>query len=241
MRNPKAFLLIGIICFAAYGLVLAYDVPNPNLNNDDRVDFADFALLANNWLESGTGLIGDFDDSNTVDINDLMVFCWYWLTEYSEYQQCQDADLDNNGIIAFEDMAILAQNWLLTGEGLTGDFDTSNMVDYNDLSVMTDCWLKGTRPLDIWEQFKAALRNDDLDTALTFIADSVLEQYTDVLTQLRQYFPDMVIGMGDLILISIDGNTAKYEMLHDDGGGVISSFPVYFSRDGQGNWKIYCF
>jgi hypothetical protein len=51
----------------------------------------------------------------------------------------------------------------------------------------------------------------------------------------------MVTGMGDLILISIDEDTAKYEMLHDEGGGVISSFPVYFSKDANGNWKIYCF
>jgi hypothetical protein len=96
-------------------------------------------------------------------------------------------------------------------------------------------------PEDIWEQFKAALRNDDLDSALTFIADSAKEQYTDVLTQLRPYFQDMVDGMGNLVLISTDAERAKYEMLHDEGGGVISCFPVYFSRDSQGKWKIYCF
>jgi len=151
------------------------------------------------------------------------------------------ADLDSDGIIAFEDMAKLAQNWLETGEGFAGDFDDSNSVDYDDLYVLAECWLKGSRPLYIWEQFKAALWNDDLDRALTFIADSVLEQYTDALTQLRPYFQDMVAGMGELILISKDADTAKYEMLHDEGGGVISCFPVYFSKDETGSWKIYCF
>ncbi|MDD5327641.1 MAG: hypothetical protein PHY02_07500 [Phycisphaerae bacterium] len=48
MLNRKAFLLTGIVCLVISGLVLAYDVPNPNLNNDDIVDFADFAMLANN-------------------------------------------------------------------------------------------------------------------------------------------------------------------------------------------------
>lgn len=159
----------------------------------------------------------------------------------SEYQQCGQVDLYGDGIIAFQDLAGFAQNWLLTGAGFIGDFNDSNSVDYNDLSIFADCWLKGTLPLDVWEQFKTALRNDDLDAALTFIADSALEQYTDVLTQLRPNFPGMVNGMGNLVLISLDADRAKYEMLHDEGGGVISSFPVYFSKDAGGNWKIYCF
>jgi hypothetical protein len=138
-------------------------------------------------------------------------------------------------------MAKFAQNWLLSGAGLTGDFDTSNLVDCNDLSILADCWLKGTRPLDLWGQFKAALRNDDLDTALTFFADSVLEKYTVALNQLRPQFQSMVAGMGELVLISMDADKAKYEMLHDEGGGVMSSFPVYFCRDEHGGWKIYCF
>jgi hypothetical protein len=39
----------------------------------------------------------------------------------------------------------------------------------------------------------------------------------------------------------MDTDRAKYEMLHDEGGGVIASFPVYFSKDEHGEWKIYCF
>lgn len=96
-------------------------------------------------------------------------------------------------------------------------------------------------PLDIWEQFKTALRNDDLNTALTFIADAEKKKYTIALTQLRPQFQNMVAGMGDLVLISMDERIAKYEMLHDEGGGVIASFPVYFCKDDKGNWKIYCF
>ncbi len=244
MNILKAVVLAGVICFAVSGFALAFGIPEPNvpnLNNDDIVDFDDFAILAGNWWKSGLNLQGDLDDSGTVDTEDLIVFCWYWLAEYSEYQQCQTADLDSDGIIAFEDMAELAQNWLETGEGFAGDFDDSNSVDYSDLYILAGCWLKGNRPLGVWEQFKLALWNDDLDMAMTFIADSALEQYTDALTQLRPYFQDMVAGMGNLVLIYKDADIAKYEMLHDEGGGVISSFPVYFSKDEQGNWKIYCF
>jgi hypothetical protein len=243
MSSRKAVVFAGVICLIVFGAVSAYDVPNPNFNNDGTVDFLDFRILANNWQQTGAGLVGDFDDNNSVDVDDLMVFSWYWLAEYSEYQQCEGmgTDLDADGIIAFEDMAIFAQSWLMTGVGLAGDLDKNDIVDSNDLKTFCDCWLKGTRPESIWEQFKAASLADDLDKALTFIADSVLDQYTDALTQLRPYFPDMVAGMGELILISKDSQTAKYEMLHDEGGGVISCFPVYFRRDELGNWKIYCF
>jgi len=243
MNERKEFLFVAILSIAVSGIALADSFPNTNLNNDSTENFYDFAIFANNWQQTGTGLAGDFDDSNAVDIDDLTMFCWFWLSQYSQYQQCQGTgtDLDSDGIIAFEDFAKFADNWLLMGTGLTGDFDTSNSVDCNDLSIFADCWLKGNRPEGIWEQFKTALRNDDLDMALTFIADSAKEQYTDALTQLRPYFQNMVAGMGDLVLISIDADRAKYEMRHDEGGGVVSSFPVYFSKNEKGEWKIYCF
>jgi hypothetical protein len=221
---------------------LAYDVPNPNLNNDGRVDFADFGILATNWLQSGAGLAGDFDDNNTVDIEDLMVFSWYWLQEYSEYQQCQNegADLDSDGIIAFEDMAILAQNWLISGEGLAGDFDDSNLVDYTDLVVLTDCWLKGTRPEGIWEQFKAALAVGDINTALTFISEASRDKYAEIFQLIEPHLADYVAGMGELILDSQEEGKVKYEMKHQDGEETYL-FPVIFTQDEQGSWKILNF
>lgn len=51
----------------------------PNLNNDQVVDFRDFAILAGNWLESGAALDGDFDKNETVDFNDLEYLCYFWL------------------------------------------------------------------------------------------------------------------------------------------------------------------
>lgn len=243
MSYIKAVLLAVIICIGICNVAFASSFPNTNLNHDSTENFSDFAIFANNWQQTGSGLAGDFDDSNAVDTDDLTTFCWYWLSQYSQYQQCQGTgtDLDGDGIIAFEDYAKFAENWLSTGTGLNGDFDSSNSVDCNDLSIFADCWLNGSRPESIWEQFKTALRNDDLDKALTFIADSAKEQYTDALTQLRPYFQGMVAGMGDLVLISTDADRAKYELRHDEGGGVISSFPVYFSKNEKGEWKIYCF
>jgi hypothetical protein len=82
MNNRKAFLLVVGVYLGVCGLALAGGVPEPNqpnLNNDDISDFYDFAIMANNWQQSGIGLAGDFDDSNAVDIDDLIEFCWSWL------------------------------------------------------------------------------------------------------------------------------------------------------------------
>jgi hypothetical protein len=149
-------------------------------------------------------------------------------------------DLDSDGIIAFEDMAKLAQYWLSTGTGLTGDFDDSNSVDYNDLSVMADCWLKGTRPLSIFEQFKTALAVGDINTALTFIAEVSRDKYAEIFQIIGTRLPDYVASVGELILDSQEEGKNKYEMRHKVGPDTYL-FPVIFIKDEDGIWKIYNF
>ncbi len=51
----------------------------PNLNNDQLINFKDFAILAGNWLESGPSLDGDLNGDETVDVNDLRYFSYFWL------------------------------------------------------------------------------------------------------------------------------------------------------------------
>jgi hypothetical protein len=43
------------------------------------VQFDDFARFAEQWLYTGTGLAGDIDKDNDVDIEDLKRFADYWL------------------------------------------------------------------------------------------------------------------------------------------------------------------
>ncbi len=243
MSIRKVVVLTGAICLAVSGLAFPLGIPEPNvpnLNNDDIVDLGDFVILAGNWRQIGTKLQGDLDDSGTVDTYDLIIFCWYWLAEYSEYQQCQSADFNSDGIIGFEDVAKLAQNWLETGEGFAGDFDDSNSVDYNDLYVLAECWLKGSRPLCVWEAFKQALLAGDVDEALTFIAEVSRDRYAEIFQIIEPNLPDYAAGMGDLILDSQEAGKVKYEMLHQAGSETYL-FPVIFIQDEQGNWKIYNF
>ena len=43
------------------------------------VGFDDFAEFAEEWLETGSGLAGDLDSDNDVDLDDLRRFADYWL------------------------------------------------------------------------------------------------------------------------------------------------------------------
>ncbi|MDD5327642.1 MAG: hypothetical protein PHY02_07505 [Phycisphaerae bacterium] len=128
----------------------------------------------------------------------------------------------------------------MTGEGLAGDFDISDLVDYNDLSVMTDCWLEGTRPEGIWEQFKAALAVGDVNKALMFMAETSRDRYAEIFQIIYADLPAFVAGMGNLILDSQDEGKIKYEMQHQVGAETYL-FPVIFIKDDQGAWRIYSF
>jgi hypothetical protein len=77
-----------------YDFNISWDVPvhylsfshvrTRDFNNDTKVDFADFAIFASHWRATdcndpnwcqGT----DLDVDGSVDVNDLMLFCEYWL------------------------------------------------------------------------------------------------------------------------------------------------------------------
>ncbi|MCG7854144.1 MAG: hypothetical protein MIO92_16635 [Methanosarcinaceae archaeon] len=51
----------------------------PDFNGDKIVNSIDFAVFAEHWQQSGSGLDGDIDNSGTVDANDLATFAYFWL------------------------------------------------------------------------------------------------------------------------------------------------------------------
>ncbi len=65
----------------------------PDLYRDHIVNFIDFAIFAENWLQTGSGLDGDFDDSGTVNVIDLANFCFYWLEEEPIVAESQDVNV----------------------------------------------------------------------------------------------------------------------------------------------------
>jgi hypothetical protein len=62
-----------------------HHVRTRDFNNDTKVDFCDYAILASYWQTTGCNEPGgwcegaDLDTDGNVDYNDLMLFCEYWL------------------------------------------------------------------------------------------------------------------------------------------------------------------
>ena len=47
----------------------------------ETVTFADFALLAGQWHQSGAGVLGDIDHDGVVNLSDFLIFALHWLDE----------------------------------------------------------------------------------------------------------------------------------------------------------------
>jgi hypothetical protein len=53
-----------------------------------------------------------------------------------------EVDLNGDGIVNFGEVALLANNWLQTGHGLTGDINNDNIVNLTDLETILIYWLQ---------------------------------------------------------------------------------------------------
>ncbi len=142
-----------LILLIAGKAVSAEPYPFPDLAGEPNfINFEDFTAFAANWQKTSGQLAGDFDDSNTVDFDDLAYLSFYWLTERWE---CSKMDIDESGRIDFADFAIFANNWQKSGANLRGDFDCSGKVDLDDLKYLSYYWLT-----EQWECSKI-----DIDTS----------------------------------------------------------------------------
>lgn len=50
-------------------------------------------------------------------------------------------DLDGLNPVDFVDYSLLMQNWHITGPNIPGDLNMDNIVDINDLAILSDYWL----------------------------------------------------------------------------------------------------
>ena len=93
MGNYK--FLFGVIFLLLFSTSLWAVQPyySPDLDEDEFVDFNDFVIFAANWQQSGSGLDGDFDNSGSVDYNDISHFSQYWLDEVIYPPTAQDQNV----------------------------------------------------------------------------------------------------------------------------------------------------
>jgi len=61
--------------------------------------------------------------------------------EITKVTPCSVANLDGIAPVNFEDYAILADDWWLTGSGLEGDIDANDVVNPADLDWFVNYWL----------------------------------------------------------------------------------------------------
>ncbi|NQT01872.1 MAG: hypothetical protein HQ580_07615 [Planctomycetes bacterium] len=92
-----------------------------DFNNDTRVDFRDFAIFAERWLES--------DNS------------FFW---------CRGADLTNDGKVNFDDLKEFTKNWLAEGIGSLPEIDYVIIDDFESYNGLDPCDPESNRIFDTW-------------------------------------------------------------------------------------------
>ncbi len=131
-----AAIVLGMVS-AAYGIE-SFPDPNsyPDFNSDEIVNFADFAIFAESWQESGSGLDGDFNKNGIIDSNDLETFCFLWLSGphplnvFEQFKSALLADDVNDAVSYFSELS--AENYRTFLEQLRPYF--TQMV--NDMGEM---------------------------------------------------------------------------------------------------------
>jgi hypothetical protein len=89
----------------------------PDLTGDGTSNFADFAVLADYWQTTG--------DSNTSSPQDNLL----------------DADLNDDGIVDFDDLPIFCNDWLGSGGPcVRADINADGVVDIKDYCLLAGSW-----------------------------------------------------------------------------------------------------
>jgi len=169
----------------------------------------------------------------------LVIFALLSITTIISAEPYEYPDLAGDAnFVNFEDFAAFAENWQKTGTGLAGDFDDSNVVDFNDLAILCDYWLEGLPPETVFNSFKAALSAGDVNEAIGYFADFVADDYNNIFSENIDKLPDLAADMGNLSLEYRDRDIAVYEVSNSSG---TLFFPVVFTLDDEGKWKIAVF
>jgi hypothetical protein len=182
---------------------------------------ADMTLTANGFDLTGISGVG------TIDIDSF--------PEPNSYP-----DFNGDKIVNFVDFSVFAENWQESGGNLDGDFDNSGTVDTNDLATFAYFWLNGPHPLNVFESFKTALSAGDVNEALTYVADVSRDKYAEIFQIIEPNLADYAASMGQMTLDRQRNGEVIYEMHHQDGAETLS-FPVFFIREEDGNWRLFNF
>jgi hypothetical protein len=106
-----------------------------DINGDGFIDYDDLAILCSNWLSIEPNTQGDFNLDKTVNFSDFAGFASVWMTGHSIY------DINGDGFIDYEDLAILCGNWLSIEPNAQGDFNLDRVVNFPDFAEFAEVWM----------------------------------------------------------------------------------------------------
>jgi hypothetical protein len=158
--------------------------------------------------------------------------------------------VDNSGELASGDIAFIKEisdlgllspsSVACSSDGISQFIYVADTGNNRVLKVTTSTDDPGSTPLHTFETYKGSLWIDDIPMALTCISDASFGTYSEILYAIESDLQDFASGMGTMTLDSYEPEKVKYEMQHIDGLDTYS-FPVIFSKDDDGNWKIFSF
>jgi hypothetical protein len=113
----------------------------PDFNCDHVVDILDLSHLMTYWLMDGCVVENtwcersDLDLSTDVDILDVALFSQDW--------KPVQGDINDDSHVNFSDFAVMAKQWLWTGDpgSIPEDINNDGYVDMNDFAIIIENWL----------------------------------------------------------------------------------------------------
>jgi len=210
-----------------------------------------FPLLARRFNRAGfnvaTLVAGQFDSPSDVCYDpyfDQIIVADTGNNRIQMFQLNSYGDYSDNSIIFVKEVA---EQGLSSPSAVACTSDETSQYIYvadtgnnKVLKLATPLYPPGASPLHAFEKFKGSLAIDDIPMALTCISDASYDTYLEILYAIESELPDFASGMGTMTLTSYEPGRAKYEMQHQDGENTYS-FPVIFSKDNHGYWKIFEF
>ncbi len=95
------------------------------------------------------------------------------------------ADTDVN----FKDFTVIAKDWLEIGSGLAGDINRDNVVDHNDLKILTASWLCGCDQIKSYSQYPYSVyftcNPNVADASINNFHQETLDYFWDYIAELE--------------------------------------------------------
>jgi hypothetical protein len=147
-----------------------------------------------------------------------------------------DGEIDSSGPTLSQVSSTYTQPGLFFPRVIVTDTQGNEVSDTTVINVLSpermDALFKGK-----WQMLKGALANQQIEQAVGMYELGVVEKYRRVFTDLSDALPSISGSLGDITLISLQGNLAEYAIPRLQEGETFVYF-IYFIMDQNGLWKI---